>query len=90
MRVMADFCDSARHAGGNFESAANEHFDEADASYILTASKSDVIALWRDPDIRDIISTRKLRLEDRSRYFLDNIDRIATLNYTPSEGMFLL
>lgn len=61
---------------------AQEHEDPA---HILAASKLDMITLWRDPAVREVLNRRKMRLEESSGFFLDEIDRIAATNYAPSE-----
>ncbi|KZV99265.1 G-alpha-domain-containing protein [Exidia glandulosa HHB12029] len=60
------------------------HVDD-DPAHTLAASKLDMITLWRDPAVRDVLNRRKMRLEESSGFFLDEIDRIATTNYVPSE-----
>ena len=85
-RVAAKLRGSTDRSAANPESASNNHRGEDDPSHVLAASKLDMITLWRDPDIREILSNRKLRLEESSGFFLDEIDRIAALNYAPSEG----
>lgn len=41
--------------------------------------------LWHDPTIRQMLARRKLRLEDSAGFFLDDVDRIAALDYSPSD-----
>ncbi|KZT24198.1 G-alpha-domain-containing protein [Neolentinus lepideus HHB14362 ss-1] len=52
---------------------------------VITDSKDDIKALWTDDVIRGILLKRKMRLEDASGFFLDDIDRIATRDYEPSD-----
>jgi len=84
-RLVAKLHGSTDRAPSTSGSAWNNYRGEDDPSHLLAASKVDIITLWRDPDIREILSTQQLRLEDLSGFFLDDIDRIADLNYAPSE-----
>ncbi|EJD54322.1 guanine nucleotide binding protein, alpha subunit [Auricularia subglabra TFB-10046 SS5] len=56
-----------------------------DPAHVLAANKLDMITLWRDPAVREVLNKRKMRLEESSGFFLDEIDRIAATNYVPSE-----
>ncbi|KAH7105053.1 guanine nucleotide binding protein, alpha subunit [Auriculariales sp. MPI-PUGE-AT-0066] len=67
------------------ETSTSHVRSEDDPSNVLAAAKLDMITLWRNPDIRDILARRKLRLEESSGFFLDEIDRIAAPNYVPNE-----
>jgi hypothetical protein len=82
----------AKLRGANSEAASPEipatHIRSGDdPSNVLAETKLDMITLWRDAGIREVLSRRKLRLEESSGFFLDEIDRIAAPNYVPSEGL---
>ncbi|KAF8519526.1 guanine nucleotide binding protein alpha subunit [Gautieria morchelliformis] len=51
---------------------------------MLEASKDDIKELWQHPSVRTLVKKRRLRLDDSAEFFLNNIDRIATVDYLPS------
>ncbi|EPQ52636.1 G-protein alpha subunit [Gloeophyllum trabeum ATCC 11539] len=55
-----------------------------DVARMLDASKDDIKELWEHPTVRRMISKRKLRLEEWSHFFLNDIMRIAQPGYTPT------
>ncbi|KAF9000843.1 guanine nucleotide binding protein, alpha subunit [Cyathus striatus] len=42
-------------------------------------------ALWMDGAVKSVLKRRELRLEDSAGFFLDDLDRIATRTYQPSD-----
>jgi len=79
---------------GNGKQSADNRFsweDQVSASTarLMEASRQDVKALWEHPTIRGLVKRRKLRLEDSSSFFLDDLDRIASLYYVPSDNDIL-
>ncbi|KAI5120532.1 hypothetical protein M0805_004540 [Coniferiporia weirii] len=42
-------------------------------------------ALWADPVVRDIVKTRRVKLLDTAEFFLNDLDRVAGAQYTPSD-----
>jgi len=70
--------------GGN-EREVQMRDDPDDPAVVMSKSKLDMITLWRDPFVREVLEKRKMRLEESSGFFLDEIDRIAARHYIPSE-----
>lgn len=87
-RAVAKLRGSANTAASPERTSDFAKADDEPAN-VLIAHKLDMITLWRDPEIREVLARRKLRLEESSGFFLDEIDRIAAPNYVPSEGMFV-
>ncbi len=70
---------------------------------MLHYCRDDLVALWKDPAVREILRRSRIRLEELpglsvlsyvSNYmangplsFLDQLDRITALDYTPCDGM---
>ncbi|TFK53943.1 G-alpha-domain-containing protein [Heliocybe sulcata] len=52
---------------------------------IIADCREDIRALWTDDVVHSLLVKRKLRLEDTPGFFLDDIDRIATQGYVPSD-----
>ncbi|KAJ8488898.1 hypothetical protein ONZ51_g3234 [Trametes cubensis] len=50
---------------------------------ILDACKNDIVALWKSPAIR-ALEQEGVDLHHHSRYFLENAERVADINYTPT------
>ncbi|KAF8589116.1 G-alpha-domain-containing protein [Ramaria rubella] len=60
--------------------------NEGDAiSQVISARRDDIRALWTDPEIRTLLSKRKLSIEDLPGFFLDDLDRISDPDYMPSD-----
>jgi guanine nucleotide-binding protein subunit alpha len=43
------------------------------------------MALWNDRLVREVLRRRKIRLEESSGFFLNDLDRVTALNYTPND-----
>ncbi|KAK7045075.1 guanine nucleotide-binding protein alpha-4 subunit [Favolaschia claudopus] len=56
------------------------------ATEILATLREDVVSLWEDPDVRELLKARGVRIEDRPGFFLSDTARIATRTYTPSDN----
>lgn len=56
-----------------------------DATEVIASCREDMKALWMDQTVRDILVKRRVRLQDSSGFFLDDLDRIATRTYQPSD-----
>jgi guanine nucleotide-binding protein subunit alpha len=55
-----------------------------DVCRMLYASKEDIAQLWHHPTVKILISKRKLKLDEWSEFFLDNIARVSSHNYKPT------
>ncbi|KAJ4483690.1 guanine nucleotide binding protein, alpha subunit [Lentinula aciculospora] len=78
---------STRRSG---ESDTDIDFDDPkDPGVILNNCAEDMIKLWHDPTIRDLLSALKIRLEDMPGFFLDDLERITALRYVPSDDDIL-
>ncbi|KZS97088.1 guanine nucleotide binding protein, alpha subunit [Sistotremastrum niveocremeum HHB9708] len=54
-------------------------------SHLMSMCKNDMIQLWNDQVIRGLRVVRKLRLEERSGFFLDSLDRVCSVGYVPTD-----
>ncbi|KIJ39014.1 hypothetical protein M422DRAFT_32883 [Sphaerobolus stellatus SS14] len=59
--------------------------EEDGISQVIASCKEDIHALWTDPNIDAILKKRKLRVDDLPGFFLNDLDRIANVNYVPSD-----
>ncbi|KAF9032389.1 heterotrimeric GTP-binding alpha subunit [Panaeolus papilionaceus] len=59
---------------------------ELDPTSVFAAQRDDIIAFWKDADIQDVLRRRRPRLRDTSGFFMDDLDRIATANYIPTDS----
>jgi guanine nucleotide-binding protein subunit alpha len=48
----------------------------------------DMIQLWQDAGVRDVLKRRKIRLEEGSGFFLNDLQRVTSLRYMPSDGPY--
>ncbi|KAF5362698.1 hypothetical protein D9758_011741 [Tetrapyrgos nigripes] len=67
----------------NGGTARNSHAE--DATEVIWRLKSDMKLLWTDEQVREILRRRDVVLENNGGFFLDDIDRIATRSYEPSD-----
>ncbi|KAJ7681133.1 guanine nucleotide binding protein, alpha subunit [Mycena rosella] len=51
----------------------------------LHACAPDLIALWGDPRVRDVLRRRKIRLEEGPGFFLDDLERVTGRDYLPTD-----
>ncbi|KAJ7086337.1 guanine nucleotide-binding protein alpha subunit [Mycena belliarum] len=56
------------------------------ATEILATVCDDIVALWEDPGLRELLRARGLRIEDRPGFFLSDTARITSRDYVPSDN----
>ncbi|TRM60373.1 guanine nucleotide binding protein, alpha subunit [Schizophyllum amplum] len=56
-----------------------------EAQEVLHSCRRDMITLWLDPDVRTILRKRKIRLEDSPGFFLNDLERVTSLRYMPTD-----
>ncbi|KAJ3494191.1 hypothetical protein NLJ89_g10859 [Agrocybe chaxingu] len=55
------------------------------ACHVVAGCRDDIRWLWDDPTTQAILCDRLIRLEDSPGFFLNDIDRIASLDYEPTD-----
>ncbi|KAF5351154.1 hypothetical protein D9756_008283 [Leucocoprinus leucothites] len=73
-------CDSIDVEGGSNNSTTEDETQET-----LHALCDDMLQLWHDPGVREVLKRRKIRLEEGSGFFLNDLQRVASLRYMPSD-----
>ncbi|KAF9467322.1 guanine nucleotide binding protein, alpha subunit [Collybia nuda] len=74
----------------SFDSAQEIDFDDPkDPGVILNACAEDMIRLWNDSTIKEILNVRNLRLEDLAGFFLDSLSRVTSPRYVPTDDDIL-
>ncbi|KDQ60013.1 hypothetical protein JAAARDRAFT_205077 [Jaapia argillacea MUCL 33604] len=58
---------------------------DAIVANVLNRCREDMVALWSDHTVREVLKRRKIRLEEGSGFFLNDIERITSFKYAPSE-----
>ncbi|KAH9485212.1 Guanine nucleotide-binding protein alpha-4 subunit [Psilocybe cubensis] len=77
-------------ARASMDSAADIDFeDPKDPGVILHACAEDIIQLWNDPTVKELLKAKKIRLESMAGFFLDSIPRITALRYVPTDDDIL-
>ncbi|KAG6884401.1 hypothetical protein C0993_011489 [Termitomyces sp. T159_Od127] len=56
-----------------------------DATEVIAECRQDISALWVDPAVKAVLKKRRIRLEDSAGFFLDDLERIATKHYEPTD-----
>uniref|UniRef100_A0A0W0EZX8 Guanine nucleotide-binding protein alpha-4 subunit n=1 Tax=Moniliophthora roreri TaxID=221103 RepID=A0A0W0EZX8_MONRR len=52
---------------------------------VLHQCRRDIIALWNDEGVRAILAHRKIRLEEFPGFFLNDLERVTSLKYLPTD-----
>lgn len=83
----------SRFVSGNSSSNTETHdidFDDPkDPGVILHACADDMVTLWNDPTIKELLRAQRLRLQDLAGFFLDSLERVTSLRYVPSDDDIL-
>ncbi|PPQ67438.1 hypothetical protein CVT26_007232 [Gymnopilus dilepis] len=58
---------------------------ENDPTSILAAQRDDIIELWQNPEVQEILKRRRPHLREQPGFFMDDLARIATPNYVPTD-----
>lgn len=86
---------TTRHANGNGrlggigEEGADLDGEDDEAQAVLWECREDMIALWRSQRVREVLALRRVRLEDESGFFLNDLERVTEVGYLPTDGAFL-
>lgn len=56
-----------------------------EAQEVIHSCSYDIMALWNDRLVREVLRRRKIRLEESSGFFLNDLDRVTAINYTPND-----
>ncbi|KAG8835666.1 hypothetical protein FRC17_001855 [Serendipita sp. 399] len=97
--VLADSSEFSVRSASGWKQAFNKmrgvaasredvRFDNGPAS-IMEACAEDMIAIWSSDASRQILRQRRIRLEESSGFFLDDISRIAKADYMPTDDDIL-
>ncbi|KZT30067.1 G-alpha-domain-containing protein [Neolentinus lepideus HHB14362 ss-1] len=62
---------------------------KADPTAVLVACRDDILSLWQDSAVHSVLHKHGVRLEEMPGFFLDDVDRIATFNYEPTDDDIL-
>ncbi|KAF8841889.1 G-alpha-domain-containing protein [Paxillus ammoniavirescens] len=65
--------------------ARRKEEENGEVTEILVGCKDDMKNLWKDPVVQQILAHRKSKVEDSAGFFLNDIDRIASHEYEPSD-----
>ncbi|KAG6909932.1 hypothetical protein DXG01_014454, partial [Tephrocybe rancida] len=52
---------------------------------VLHQCRRDMMALWGDPVVREILVRKKVRLEELPGFFLNDLERVTALRYMPTD-----
>ncbi|KAI5991351.1 guanine nucleotide binding protein, alpha subunit [Pisolithus marmoratus] len=59
--------------------------DPSDPVHVINACSQAMSSLWKDPNVKQRLRELKLRVEESSGFFLDEISRITALRYFPTD-----
>ncbi|KAF8224509.1 G-alpha-domain-containing protein [Tricholoma matsutake] len=81
VRALKDILNGPTKKSGALD--REQQVDEA--TEVIVSCQEDMKALWTDELVRAVLTKRRMRVEDSAGFFLDDLDRIATRNYEPSD-----
>ncbi|KAG6853545.1 hypothetical protein C0991_003336 [Blastosporella zonata] len=55
------------------------------ATEVIAECRQDMRALWTDATVQEVLKRRRMRLEDSPGFFLNDLERIATRHYEPTD-----
>ncbi|KAH9475075.1 Guanine nucleotide-binding protein alpha-4 subunit [Psilocybe cubensis] len=58
---------------------------ENDPSSVLLGQRDDIISLWQNPETQEILHRRRPLFRDQPGFFMDDIARIITPDYVPTD-----
>ncbi|KAB5590063.1 Guanine nucleotide-binding protein alpha-4 subunit [Ceratobasidium theobromae] len=64
----------------------DDAWDDNDPGHTIVALRDDMLALWRDPFVQDVLHKRRLHLEHTAGFFLNDMERITERKYIPTDG----
>ncbi|KAG5338830.1 hypothetical protein C0989_006031 [Termitomyces sp. Mn162] len=53
---------------------------------VLHQCRRDMVLLWNDDVVREILVRKKVRLEELPGFFLNDLERVTSLRYMPTDG----
>ncbi|KAF8666610.1 alpha subunit [Rhizoctonia solani] len=86
VRSRSGSVDADRGIGNGKAPESELHLD---VQTVLADCRSDIQALWAHPSLKVLVQRRRLRLEDASIFFLDELNRITQPGYLPSDDDIL-
>ncbi|RXW21312.1 hypothetical protein EST38_g4527 [Candolleomyces aberdarensis] len=75
-----DILDRIRNPSQGKESEAQRK-----AFQVISSCRDDILLMWNDKSVRSVLKNREASLEDSPGFFLNDIDRILSPNYEPSD-----
>ncbi|KAF8340927.1 guanine nucleotide binding protein, alpha subunit [Amanita rubescens] len=63
--------------------------DPEDPGVVLHACAEDMMGLWNDGFVRELLERQGLRLEEVAGFFLDSLERVTSLHYIPTNDDIL-
>ncbi|KAJ8456515.1 hypothetical protein ONZ45_g2202 [Pleurotus djamor] len=83
--VVRTWNDALYDRSGNHTEAYTGEPDSDDVTEVLAGCKDDMVTLWHDPDTRKVLKRRNMYMEASAGFFLEDLERIATRSYEPSD-----
>ncbi|TFK51201.1 G-alpha-domain-containing protein [Heliocybe sulcata] len=63
--------------------------NRADPTAVLVACRDDIVGLWWDEAVQFVLHKHGVRLEEMPGFFLNDVERIATFDYEPTDDDIL-
>ncbi|KAG8916116.1 hypothetical protein FRC00_000575, partial [Tulasnella sp. 408] len=73
-----------RENGSGAEAGERKSAEKDDPFSIVNACRDDMVALWKDQSVQSILRRKGIRLEEMPGFYLNDIPRITSKNYSPS------
>ncbi|KAF9226022.1 G-alpha-domain-containing protein [Gyrodon lividus] len=79
-----DYLQASRN-GDSARRSIRHDVSSHDVTGVIAGCKDDIKVLWEDSVIREMLSRRRVRLEDSASFFLDASERLTARDYEPTD-----
>ncbi|KAF8520924.1 G-alpha-domain-containing protein [Hysterangium stoloniferum] len=71
--------------GTSASPTAEEEAEWDEPTGVIWSCREEMMALWEDATVREVLKRRKVRVEEGPGFFLDDLERITATGYMPSD-----
>ncbi|GJJ10737.1 hypothetical protein Clacol_004964 [Clathrus columnatus] len=75
--------------GGARPQSEGEGADWDEPTEVIYHCREEMMALWEDPTVREVLRRRRVRVEEGPGFFLDELERVTSAGYVPSDDDIL-
>ncbi|KAH8799253.1 G-alpha-domain-containing protein [Flagelloscypha sp. PMI_526] len=77
--------ESSAFRNGKTQRKGKAKFDPNDPQSLIHSLRKEMKALWNCQEVRDILERKKVRVWEEPGFFLNDLDRVASMRYMPTD-----